>query len=144
MPDLPPAHGLDERCPACDRVCGDHALREWVACMGNPTTDLPYAELPDDIAAAATENLRRTFGLDEDVIVADHVVAKALVFTAGAGPVRVDYPAVLHEFQVGVLGHPPAPIAKLLFAGNHDGIRAYGRLIRDTANGAVNAARRAA
>lgn len=52
---------------------------------------------------------------------------------------------MLHEFQIGRGGAAPIGVAKVLYAGGStDVMRAYGRLIRDTSNGAANAAERAA
>jgi hypothetical protein len=134
---------LNEPCGACTRPVGDHTVRERLACSGHLTTDLPYEDVAPDLAAAATENIRASFGSDGDVIVADHIVARALTFDGHAGPVRLVYPGVLHEFAVGVPGQPPAVVAKVLFMGSEESVRAYGRLLRDTSNGAVNAAGRA-
>lgn len=135
--------GLEEPCPVCGRTSGDHTLREWAVCVGRPTLDLPYEDVAPDLAEAAAENLRRSFGIDGDVLIADHVVARALTLDGRSGPVRVTFPAVLNEFQVGVAGKSPVPIAKVLFVGSGESVRGYGRLLRDTSNGAVNAAARA-
>jgi len=138
------ASGLDQPCPACGRTSGDHTVREWAACLGRQTLVLPYEEVPRDLAAAAAENLRRSFGIDGDVIVADHVVVRAVTLDGATGPVRLRLPALLHEFQVGIAGQAPTVVAKVLFAGNGQTVRGYGRLVRDSANGAVNAAERGA
>lgn len=137
-----PVSGLDRPCSVCGRTSGDHTLREWAECMGTTTTDLPYEQTARDLADLAGENLRRSFGIGGDVVVADHVVVKALTLDGANGPLRVRLPAVLHEFQVGTPGHPPSAVAKILFTGTADSIRGYGRLVRDSANGAVNAAQR--
>jgi hypothetical protein len=141
-PERMPVSGLDEPCPVCDRPAGDHTLREWQSCLGEQTTDLPYEEIPQDAAAIASENMRQRFGLESDIVVADHVVVKSLTIDGSSGSLRLVFPAVLHEFQVGVPGRPPATAAKVLFAGDAQAVRGYGRLIRDSANGAVNAAER--
>lgn len=138
----PAVSGLEEPCPVCDRTSGDHTVREWAACLGQQTTNLPFEETPPDIAGAAAENLRRSFDIDGDITIADHVVVKALTLDGATGPVRVRLPAVLHEFQVGIAGQPPSVVAKVLFVGDNHTVRGFGRLIRDTANGAVNAAER--
>jgi hypothetical protein len=138
-----PIGGLDQPCPTCERLAGDHTLREWSTCMDQPTTDLRYEDLPPD-AQAMTNRLRDQLGVDEDWLIADNVVAKSLVLTGRAGVVRVAMPAVLTEFAVGAFGSAPMPVAKALFIGNEKTVRGYGRLLRDTANGAANAAKRAA
>lgn len=139
-----PVGGYESPCPACGRTSGDHTLREWGACLGTPTTDLPFEATPDDLAGAAAERLRRIFGIEGDVIVADHVVVRALTLGGSNGPLSVYLPALLHEFQVGIPGQPPATVAQVLFTGDVRSIRGYGRLVRDSANGAVNAAERRA
>lgn len=134
-------HGLDKVCGVCDRVSGDHTLREWAACLGSVTLDLPYEDVPADSVAA---RMRDTFGIAPDVVVADHVNVRALVLTGSAGAVGIALPALEHTFQIGKPGQAPADVAKVLFLGSEESVRGYGRLIRDSANGAVNAARRTA
>ncbi len=137
--------GLDEPCATCERPAGDHTLREWNACMGTLTTDLPYEATPPDMARSAAAAVRAQFNLDEDLVIADHVVVKAVTL-AGDGrghSIGVRLPALLHEFQIGLPGQPPTTLARVLFVGGADSVRGYGRLVRDSANGAVNAAGRA-
>lgn len=134
--------GLDEACSRCERPCGDHTLREWSVCIGKATTDLPFEETPPDIAAAAAAAVRERFQLEDGLAIADHVVVKALTLGGRSGPVRVRFPALLHEFQIGVPGSPPATVAKVMFLGSDETVRGYGRLVRDSANGACNAAAR--
>jgi hypothetical protein len=135
--------GLDKPCGACGRVSGDHTLREWSVCIGEVTTDLPFEETPPDMAAAATAAVRDQFQLDEDLIVADHVVVKAVTLAGSSGSIDVRFPGLLHEFQIGIAGQPPATVAKIAFLGDVAALRGYGRLVRDSANGAANAAERA-
>ncbi len=136
--------GLDEDCATCGRVCGDHTLREWSACMGEVTTDLPFEATPPDLAAAAAAAVRAKFHLDEDLVVADRVVVKAVTLAGNAGAIGVRLPGLLHEFQIGVPGKPPTPVAKVAYLGDVRAMRGYGRLVRDSANGAANAAERSA
>lgn len=141
----PPVAGLDQPCPVCGQISGDHTVREWAACLGTPTTNLPFQEVPQDaVAAAAGENIRRSFDIDSDIVIADHVVVKALTLSGASGPIQVHLPALLHEFQVGVPGRPPVEVAKVLFTGDTQSVRGFGRLVRDSANGAANAAERKA
>ncbi len=132
--------GLDRDCGACGRVAGDHTLREWAACMGTVTTDLPFEATPPDLAAAAAAAVRAQFQLDDDLVVADHVVVKAVTLAGSSGAIDVRVPGLLHEFQLGIAGQPPAPVAKVAFLGDVASLRGYGRLVRDSANGAANAA----
>lgn len=141
---MSPLRDLDQPCAACQRPRGDHTLREFSTCLGARTFDLPYEDLEQDAtAAAAGEALRKSFSIPGDVIVADHVVVRALTLDGGSGGLRVRLPGLMHEFQIGVQGKPPVLQAKVLFAGGLDSIRGYGRLVRDSANGAANAAERA-
>ncbi len=141
---MSPLRGLDEPCGACGRPAGDHTLREWSDCIGTVTTDLPYEATPTDLASAAAAAVRERFQLDPDLIVADHIVARAVTFDGNVGPVKIKFPGLLHEFQIGIAGQPPVTVAKVAFIGDIASLRGYGRLIRDTANGAANAAERAA
>jgi len=108
--------------------------------MGEVTTDLPFEATPPDMAAAAAAAVRRQFQLDDDLIVADHVVVKAVTLGGGSGPVEVRLPGLLHEFQIGLAGRPPSTVAKIAYVGDVAAMRAYGRMVRDSANGAANAA----
>jgi hypothetical protein len=138
----PIAAGLDARCPACNRMTGDHTLREWADCVETQRTDMPFEEIAPDLAGLASENLRRSFDLDGDILVADHVVIRAVTLDGAHGPIRVRMPGLLHEFQIGVIGQVPTPVAKVLFLGDPQSMRGYGRLVRDSANGAINAIER--
>lgn len=134
--------GLDEACDRCGRVRGDHTLREWVECVGHPTVDLPYEEVPPETARMA-EELRGRMGLDDDVIVADHAVVQAMTLGGvGEGGLRVVVPTLMHDFQMGRPGQPPTTLVKVAFIAGPEVMRAYGRLARDCANGAANAAER--
>jgi hypothetical protein len=139
-----PLRNLDAPCPACGRASGDHTLREWSVCLGTTTTDLPFEKTAPDMARAAADAVREQFQLDGDLIIADHIVAKAMTLAGSSGLVAVRLPALLHEFQVGVAGQPPSTVAKVIYLGDAPTMRKYGRLVRDTANGAANAAERAA
>jgi hypothetical protein len=130
--------GLGQQCAVCQRVVGDHTLREWFACMGTVTTDLPYEGLPADLAEAAAASLRERFRLDDDMLVADHVNLTAFTLRDD-GPLQIMLPAVLHEFQIGSPDSPPHTVAKVAFIGDVRSVRGYGRLVRDTSNGAANA-----
>ncbi len=140
---MSPIRGLNEACGACGRPAGDHTLREWNACIGTVTTDLPFEVAADDTAALAAASIRERFQLDPDLIVADHVVMRAVTLAGNSGPVRVCFPGLLHEFQIGVGGQALVTVAKVAFLGDVASMRGYGRLVRDSANGAANAAERA-
>jgi hypothetical protein len=128
-----PIDGLDDTCGVCTRVVGDHTMRQWAVCIGTVSTNLPYE--------AAQENLRQSFGLDSDMIVADHVVVHAAVLGGESpGGIAIRLPALYHEFQVGRPGGPPVTVAKVVYIGSDEGIRGYGRLIDDSAVGAADAA----
>ncbi len=136
--------GLDGPCVVCGRVSGDHTLREWAACVGTVTTDLPFERTPPDMAAAAAAAVRAQFQLDDDLVIADHAVVRAITLGGRSGALQVTVPGLLHEFQIGVPGQPPSTVARVAFIGNLAAMRGYGRLVRDSANGAANAAERAA
>jgi len=137
-----PVEGLGEACGTCGRRSGDHTLDEWAVCMGTMTTNLPFEQVPDDLAQAASAAIRQQFGLDDDLILADSVVVKAATLAGRPGVLDVKVPALIHEFQVAVPGQPPVAVAKVIYVGDVASMRAYGRLARDSANGAANAAER--
>lgn len=141
MADRSQLTGLDQDCGVCGRVSGDHTLREWSECLGTTTTDLPYEPVPEDAARVAREQMGLNFGIPDDWLIADNVVAKALVLNGRSGHVDVKVPVLLHEFGVAAAGGM-VPVATLAFIGGPDTMRKYGRLVRDNANGAANAAER--
>lgn len=126
--------GLEDAC-VCGRVVGDHTMREWHACLETATADLPYEDAPDYATA-----FRQRFRLDDDVIVADHVIVSAVAMNVTVGLTETQLPGVLHEFEVSVAGGTPVRVAKVLFVGPPDGVRGYARLVRDCANAAVKVA----
>lgn len=135
-----PVQGLDQPCGTCSRRSGDHTLDEWAKCLGTPTTDLPFERVPDDAAAAASAALRQQLGLDDDLILADSVIIRAATLDVSSGVVAAKVPALIHDFQIGVPGQAPAEVARVLYMGDTRAMKQYGRLVRDSANGAVNAA----
>jgi hypothetical protein len=132
-------HDLDAPCPVCHRPSGDHTLREWARCLNTKTLDLPFEPIPADAATTAAAALRKQLNIDDDVILADHVIVRALTLAGASGPLAVRLPCVHHDFQLAT--PQPVTVARILFVGNPDSIHGYGRLIRDSANGAVNAAK---
>lgn len=128
--------GLDKECPACGKVTGDHTVREWAQCTGE-YTELPYEPIPEDAVEVANAELRRRFSLEDDVIIADQVVIRAATLDGAAGVVGIKMPALIHEFSTSAAGIPHT-VAKVLFLAEVDGMRSYGRLVRDCANGAAN------
>lgn len=107
--------------------------------MGTATTDLRYEPIPADARLIAER-----FGLPDGTLVVDNVVAKSAVAQADVGAFGQSLllPLVLHEFSrspnVGKV------LARIAYIGDADVLRQYGRLVRDTANGAANAAERSA
>lgn len=134
--------GRDEACPACQKRTGDHTLDELDVCLGASALDLRYEE----VDGGEPVSLRWTLG-DRNVVIADHVVARALVAGEGVGPdtrLPLAVPVLHLEFLVGKPGAVPTPVGEIGLVGSPDGLRKMGKLFRDTANGAANAAERAA
>lgn len=127
--------GMDDVCPACGRVVGDHTMREFEACTVSRRFEIEYGP--------ASKQLNERFGIDADVIVVDHLIAKAVVLSGSAGPLGITVAGLLLEFATSESGTVET-VAKVLFLGDPAQQRAAGRLLRDTANGAANAAERAA
>lgn len=127
---------IERPCSTCGQVLGDHTVREWIVCAGKPTLDLPYEATPTDAAALYNEVIREQLDMPEGVVFADHVVARAMVMDTPVGKL----PMVLHEFQMAIAGSGVVPVATVGFMASVKVLRGYGRLVRDTANGAANAA----
>ncbi len=109
------------------REMDEHAARRH--------SDLDYEDVPDGPIPVP--------GLDGS-LVADSVVARATVFTGeGEGGAKVVGPAVVLSFSTGVAGGVPDPVVTVVFVGSPDGMRRFGKLVRDASNGAANAAERA-
>lgn len=113
-------------------------MREWTACLGKPTIELPYEDEPS--VTWVQERVRGQFGLGDDVLVADHVVCRASVLQGYMGIVRTLIPAVILEFQVGIQGRAPETAAKVLYLGDESAMLAFGELVQQSAAGAVRAA----
>lgn len=134
--------GLDDPCLTCERPSGDHTLREWAKCMGEQNFEMPMEAPREDAVAITNRELQKRFQLDPDTIVADNVFVYAATLTGGSGPLTFKVPALIHDFQTSAAGEP-VTVAKIVFVhDNPDGMRAYGRLARDSANGAANAVER--
>jgi hypothetical protein len=125
---------LDAPCH-CGRISGDHSLREWANCLAATANDLPYEEVPDGPVDVALDGPGR--------VMADNVVARSAVLDASTGAVKVLVPVLLLTFGQNAPGEPPLTVAEVaLVAGSADGMRRFGKLFRDTANGAANAIER--
>lgn len=134
----PNVRGLDETC-TCGRRAGDHTLDEWAVCLNAVDHVLEYEETPRDVQ----DLMRRRFKGLEDYAIADTLVARAAVLDAASGAVGVAVPALLLEFATGHPTLPPKQTAKVAFLGPPEVMRQVGKLVRDTANGAANAAEKA-
>lgn len=127
-------HNLDAACH-CGRISGDHSLREWAARLGATAMDLPYEEVPDGPVDVPLDSPGR--------VMADNVVARSAVIDASTGAVKVLVPVLLLTFGQNAPGEPPRDVAEVaLVAGDANGMRRFGKLFRDTANGAANAIER--
>lgn len=124
--------GMEDLCVACTRVIGDHTMREFEACTASRSFEIGYGPASD-------RTLNDRFGIPADVVVADHLVAKATVLEGSAGQLEVKAAGLLLEFGSSASGKVEI-VGKVLYIGDVDGVRAAGRLLRDTANGAANAA----
>lgn len=130
--------GLDEPCGLddCGKVVGDHTMREWAEHVDRLDHDLPYEEIP-----GGPIHLSDTDG--SPLPVADNVTARASVMTAKSGPLDVFVPVLILEFAIGHPVNGPQPVGRIGVLGPPDVMRRIGKLLRDSANGAANAAERA-
>lgn len=127
---------LEELCPFDGRPIGDHTMREWAAHLDAPPhTDLPFEEIPDGPVMMRTG--------EEEIPCADSIVARAVVFDGRQGAAIVRMPALLLDLQVGQPGLAPRTFYRTAIVSTPDTMRKIGKLLRDTANGAANAAERA-
>ena len=130
------AQNLDEICPFDGRPIGDHTMREWNAHLdAGPHTDLPFENIPDG-------PVMMHIG-DEGLPTADSLVARASVVEMSAGPAVYRVPAMIVDLQIGQPGDAPRTFYTFAFISTPEIMRKIGKLLRDTANGAANAAERA-
>lgn len=127
--------GLDELCPYCHaKPIGEHTLREWDTHAG-VHTDLPYEPTGGRTPFLTGERD------GEQVALADTITARALLMSA-PGPLVAALPCLLIDFEQGDPLGPPQRLARIGLVGPPEMMRKFGRLLRDTANGAANAAER--
>lgn len=131
---------MEQPCYVCTRPTGDHTLREWATCAQQPHTHAPYQDAPqDNVAAFGGERLQEALATGAGPMVADGVVVKAIAIDTPIGRIG----AVVHDFTRGVPtpGHPDEPVCSVMYlGGDAEGLRRYGTLVRDCANGAAKAA----
>lgn len=123
---------LDAECVTCHRRRGSHTLDELDVCLRAFGLDLPHEEIPDG-------PLRWTMD-GRDVVVADHVLARSLVSFGETSLGRIRTPVLHLTFAVGQQGAPPATVDEVAVVGSPEGLRKIGKLLRDTAFSAANAA----
>lgn len=124
---------LDDVCPIDGRPVGDHTLREWDEHAARPSIDVPYEDLPDGLAMAATTVAP----------FADTVDTRALVGTYDNGALKGVMPCLELHFQIGHPDRPPDTVTTVTYIAPPSVMRKFGKLVRDAANGAANAAERA-
>ena len=124
---------LDAICPEDGRAIGDHTLREWNAHMDLAHTDLPYEENPEPVAIP-----------DQELVVADTVTARAAVQTYDMGRTKALVPVLILDFSLGQMGAPRSHQVSVGFISTPEMMRKVGKILRDSAHGAANAAERAA
>ena len=127
---------LDDSCSTCQRRVGDHTLDEWNVCFGATALDLGYEEAPAGPIPLTVQG--------DEIAWADHLHARSCI-VGGLGPnLTVQFPAVIFTFELGNPRGEPHPVTEVAFVGNPDGLRRLGKVLRDTCNGAANAAERSA
>lgn len=125
--------GLDQPCLACSKRSGSHTLDEWEACLGAPSHDLPYDDVPEDVQ----QILHQRFAGLEGYALSDTIDVRAAMVGGGTGPVGFTSPVLLLDFQVGSPAGP-RQASKVAFLGTSTTMRKFGVLVRDAANAAAN------
>ena len=126
---------LSELCPVDGRPIGEHTMTEWADHLESPdfTTDAPFTPVaPEDVTATIG------FG-DDDVPMYDTMTVRGGVADVDSPFVTGKIPVIVFDFTTG--GSEAAPL-RFAFVSTPDIMRATGRLVRDTANAAANAAER--
>jgi hypothetical protein len=108
---------------------GDHTLREYRVC------DRPYMPAEEDPSL----KVREQFGFDADQAIADHVDVKAGHIATQVG----NFPVLMFDFGISISGVVQKAARVVYTAGDAQSMRQFGRLMRDSANGAANRAERA-
>lgn len=127
---------LDEICPIDSRPIGDHTLREWAEHAEHATIDVPYEAAPAGLPLVDG-------GPATGAPFADTVDTRAMVGDASHGGLKILLPCLELSFGLGHADRPPDPVTKVTFCGPPAIMRAFGKLVRDSAYGAANAAERA-
>jgi hypothetical protein len=131
-----PLSNLDAPCGKCGDRLGDHTLDKLQVCTGSgPDHYLPFEEVDPVL-----EDFRKRFSIeDPDLLIADNAVVKAGLIDGQIGGVAgFKLPVVIHEFAIGRVGQQPLDVARVMFLGDAESIRGYGRLVRDNSNAAAN------
>lgn len=121
-------------CPVDGRPVGEHTLHEWWDEAHRAAhTDLPYEEVPDGPVEMTV-----------DALMADQISVRSGIqtyeLTSGASLV---VPILVFDFSIGRLNGPPELQTSVAYLATPEVMRKTGVILRDTANGAANAAERA-
>lgn len=127
--------GLDDPCGACRRRVGGHTMDEYDTCLRAVTLDLPYEDVPAGPIPLTVDGVDMPWG--------DHLTARACVVGGDtASALRLLMPAVIFTLQFGNPRGAPVDVGQFGFVGSPEGVRKLGKVLRDTCNGAANAAER--
>ena len=127
---------LDEHCKLCPdgKPIGDHTMREWSEHIDRPDHVLDYEAVPGQLDVELD-------GMN--LTLADHITMRATVLAADSGQMRIATPLLVFDFARGVLGTTPEPVARVGLLASVELMRKVGKLVRDAAYGAANAAEKA-
>ncbi|MCU1488248.1 MAG: hypothetical protein JWN67_4994 [Actinomycetia bacterium] len=129
--------GLDEPCPTCTRPLGDHTMRQWSAC----TTELGHHDPHHEVSEPEGQALLLAFQ-GRQIPMADHVsVVSAASEVRPLGMKPLYMPTIIFEFASSA-GNPlvPESVTRVAYLGTAEGVRAMGRLVRDSSNAAASKA----
>lgn len=127
MPDL--LDPLNEPCPKCGFLVGDHTVRDWYAHTSTISTDEPFREVSDPYSFEFGE-----LGRIEPVDTIDlRVMVAPGTPMGGLGIVEM-------HFQQGNMERGPRSIARVHFVGPPDYLRKTAKLLQQGFNRAANVA----
>lgn len=125
---------LESGCPVCARPIGVHLVAEWLGPCAPQGHHLPYEEVPGP-------PIMLDLG-GRELHVVDQVAARAAAVMDADGRVTLRLATLLLSFGQGQSDGSVREVAEVAVVASPAAMRKIGVVLRDTANGAANAAAR--